>query len=51
MREFTNRLLDAMEMGSISANQVAEMALGYMAEDDVKDMCLSNDLFLDGYDE
>jgi hypothetical protein len=31
----------------ISAEAVAEMALAYMSEDDVKDMCRANDLLLD----
>jgi hypothetical protein len=39
-----------MDEGLISAEAVAEMALAYMSEDDVKDMCLANDLLL-GEDE
>jgi hypothetical protein len=35
-----------MDEGLISTEAVAEMALAYMSEDDVKDMCLSNDLLL-----
>ena len=33
-----------MDEGLISAAAVAEMALAYMSEDDVKDMVRSNDL-------
>jgi hypothetical protein len=39
-----------MDEGLISAEAVAEMALAYMSEDDVKDMCLANDLLI-GEDE
>ena len=50
MREFTSKLIAMMDEGLISAEAVAEMALSYMSEDDVKDMCLANDLLL-GEDE
>ena len=50
MREFTSKLIAMMDEGLISAEAVAEMALAYMSEDDVKDMCLANDLLL-GEDE
>jgi hypothetical protein len=40
-----------MDEGLISAEAVAEMALAYMSEDDVKDMCRANDLLLDEEDE
>lgn len=50
MREYTSKLLAMMDEGLISAEAVAEMALAYMSEDDVKDMCLANDLLL-GEDE
>jgi hypothetical protein len=43
-REYTTKLLDMMDEGLISAEMVAEMALQYMSEDDVKDMMLSNDI-------
>ena len=38
MREYTTKLLEMMDEGLISAEAVAEMALAYMSEDDVKDM-------------
>ncbi len=52
MREYTSKLIAMMDEGMISAEAVAEMALAYMSEDDVKDMCLANDLLIgDDYDE
>ena len=47
MRTQTNRLLDMMADGVISAQAVAEMALSYMSEDDVADMMRSNDILED----
>ena len=44
VREYTTKLLEMMDEGLISAEAVAEMALAYMSEDDVKDMVRSNDL-------
>jgi len=46
MREYTSKLIAMMDEGLISAEAVAEMALAYMSEDDVKDMCLANDLLI-----
>ena len=46
MREYTSKLMAMMDEGLISAEAVAEMALAYMSEDDVKDMCLANDLLI-----
>ena len=50
MRTQTNKLIAMMDEGLISAEAVAEMALAYMSEDDVKDMCRANDI-LDEEDE
>ena len=50
MREYTSKLIAMMDEGLISTEAVAEMALAYMSEDDVKDMCLANDLLI-GEDE
>jgi hypothetical protein len=50
MRTQTNRLIDMMEEGLISAQAVADMALAYMSEDDVADMMRCNDI-LDEEDE
>jgi Zn-finger domain-containing protein len=44
MREFTNKLINMMDEGILSAEAVAEMCLAYMSEDDVKGMCLANDI-------
>jgi len=43
-REYTTKLLDMMDEGLISAEVVAEMALQYMSEAEVKDMMLANDI-------
>ena len=52
-REYTTKLLDAIEDGLISAQAVVEMALTYMSEDEVHDMMRVNDLlyYLDAEDE
>ena len=44
MRTQTNRLIDMMDEGLISAQSVAEMALAYMSENDVADMMRANDI-------
>lgn len=44
MRTQTNRLIDMMDEGLISAQAIAEMALSYMSEDDVADMMRANDI-------
>ena len=52
MREYTSKLIAMMDEGLITAESVAEMALAYMSEDDVKDMCLANDLLIgEDYEE
>ena len=51
MREYTSKLIAMMDEGLISAESVAEMALAYMSEDDVKDMCRANDLLIGEDDE
>ena len=50
MRDATNKLIEMMDEGLISAQAVAEMALSYMSEDDVADMMRANDI-LDEEDE
>ena len=47
MRTQTNRLIDMMDEGLISAQAIAEMALAYMSEDDVADMMRANDILLE----
>lgn len=44
MRDYTNRLLEMIEEGLLDSLKVVEMCLNYMSEDEVKDMCQSNDL-------
>jgi hypothetical protein len=44
MRTQTNKLIDMMDEGLITAQFVAEMALAYMSEDDVADMMRANDI-------
>ena len=46
-REYTNKLRDALDEGMVSAQAVADMAMKYMSEDAVKDMCLSNDILFE----
>lgn len=43
-RRWTKSLIDAMDEGLISSDVVASMALSYLSEDDVKQMCLANDI-------
>jgi hypothetical protein len=43
-RKYTTKLLEIMDEGLISAEAVAEMALAFMSEDDVKVMVRGNDL-------
>ena len=50
-REYTNKLRDALDEGMVSAQAVADMAMKYMSEDEVKDMCLSNDILFEDEDE
>lgn len=47
MREYTNKLYDLLDMDAITEEAVIDMCMNYMSEDDVKDMCLANDLFID----
>lgn len=51
MRTQTNRLIDMMDEGLISAQAVADMALAYMSEDDVADMMRANDILEEEDDE
>jgi hypothetical protein len=51
MRTQTNKLIDMMDEGLISATAVAEMALAYMSEDDVADMMRANDILLEEDEE
>jgi hypothetical protein len=44
-------LLDMLDNGEIDGKAVAEMCLAYMSEDEVKDMCRSNDILPEDEDE
>lgn len=50
-RPATSRLLDMMDNGEIDARTVADMALMWLAESDVKEMMLANDLVEDEEDD
>ena len=43
-RRVTNRLVELMDEGMLSPEQLALMCLGYMSEDDVSDMAQQNEL-------
>lgn len=43
-REYTCRLLEAMDAGLISAETIAVACLDYLSDTDVEDMIRSNDL-------
>lgn len=43
-REYTTKLLDAIDQGLLSPQAVVEMAVSYMSEDEVHDMMRINDL-------
>jgi hypothetical protein len=49
-RPYTTKLLEMMEEGIITHEQVANMCLAYMSEFDVKDMMFSNDIVEEEYD-
>ena len=44
MRTQTNKLIDMMDQGLISAQAVADMALSYLSEDEVAEMMRMNDI-------
>lgn len=44
VRKVTNKLLEMMEEGALDPALLARMALGYMSEDEVRDMAESNEL-------
>jgi hypothetical protein len=50
-RPATTRLLDMMDAGLVDARAVADMALMWLAESDVKEMMLANDLVEEEEDE
>ena len=42
MREYTNKLLDLLEDGVLSYEQVLDELLHFLSEDDIKDFCLNS---------
>jgi hypothetical protein len=50
-RKATNKLLELVDDGMISAKDVVTMCLKWMSEDDVEEMCEANEIFLDEADE
>lgn len=51
VRKTTNKVLEMADEGLISYRTLAEMALKWMSEDDVAEMCKANELLLDEEDE
>jgi hypothetical protein len=51
MRPETTRLMEMMDNGEIDARAVADMALSWLSESDVKEMMQANDLVEDESDE
>ncbi len=51
VRKETNKVLGLAEEGMISWRDLAEMALSWMSEDDVADMCRANAIFDDEEDD
>jgi hypothetical protein len=49
-REYTDKLIEDVESGFLTWEQVARAALCYMSEDDVRDMAISEEL-VDDEDE
>lgn len=43
-REYTNRILDAIDNGYLNPKDVVDMCLQWMSEAEVKQMCQSNDI-------
>lgn len=46
MRDLTCKVLEAIDEGVLDAKAVAEMCLGYMNEDDIRDMLRQNDVLV-----
>lgn len=50
-REYTNKILEAIEDGILNAEDVVRMCMSYMPESEVEDMCQINELFVDADDD
>ena len=46
-REVTNKILEMIDEGRLSASDVVLMCLKWMSEDDVKEMCQANEIDLE----
>nr|QMP83802.1 MAG: hypothetical protein [Caudoviricetes sp.] len=51
LREYTCKLLDAVDEGLIDPKAALASALTYISEADVKDMCMVNEFFIEEEDE
>ena len=51
VRQSTNKVLELASEGMISWRSLAEMALEWMSEEDVAEMCKANDLICEEEDE
>lgn len=51
VREYTNKILEMIDQGLLSAQTVAEACLSYMSEDEVEDMARSNDFLYEEDEE
>ena len=47
IREVTNKILEMIDEGILSASDVVLMCLKWMSEDDVKEMCQANEIDLE----
>jgi hypothetical protein len=45
LREYSLKLLEAVEEGLLNKDQVIQACINYMSEQDVQDMCEANDFF------
>lgn len=45
VREYTNKLLEAMDEGMIEPKTLVEQLVAWMSEDDVRDFCVSYEYF------
>jgi hypothetical protein len=45
LREYSLKLLEAVEQGLLNKDQVIQACINYMSEQDVQDMCEANDFF------
>ena len=51
VRDYTNELIERADQGILTWKQIAQAALQYMSEDDVKNMAESNEFIEDEDDD